>query len=249
MFRLPSDLFAGCRVMSDQTHVFETIGRGDPRVANELLPLVYEELHRLAVCEMACEAPGNTLQPTALLHEAYLRLVGKGEKSLWDNPGHFFAAAAEAMRRILIEKARSKQCRKRGGDHSRQTLELTEVALPESSEDLLALDEALGKLKQSNPRLAELVNLRYFAGLTIKQAAQVIGVSARTADSDWSYARAWLLAEALSQRQRTVRCTVRTVCLAKPAQAEALEACFQAGSVHLLPKRPPMKLSGLVRPR
>ncbi len=182
-------------MMSDQTRAFETIGRGDPRVAEELLPLVYQELHRLAACEMARESPGNTLQPTALVHEAYLRLVGKEKASLWDNTGHFFAAAAEAMRRILIEKARSKRSKKRGGDHARQELAPNDVALPELSEDLLALDEALGKLKQSHPRLAELVQLRYFAGLTIKQAAHVIGISPRTADSDWSYARAWLLAE------------------------------------------------------
>jgi RNA polymerase sigma factor (TIGR02999 family) len=182
-------------MMTDQTNVFKTIGRGDPRVAEELLPLVYEELRRLAVSEMACESPGHTLQPTALVHEAYLRLLGRGEKRLWDNAGHFFAAAAEAMRRILIEKARSKRCQKRGGEQARQELDLAEVALPIFSEDLLALDEALSKLEQNHPRLVQLVKLRYFAGLTIKQAAQIIGISARTADSDWSYARAWLVAE------------------------------------------------------
>jgi RNA polymerase sigma factor (TIGR02999 family) len=180
--------------MNDLTHVFETIGRGDPRVAAELLPLVYEELHRLAVREMACEAPGNTLQPTALVHEAYLRLVGKAEKRLWDNPGHFFSAAAESMRRILIEKARSKQSQKRGGGCTRRPLEPAQVAFPEHAEESLALDEALSQLKESHPRLAELVKLRYYAGLTIKQAAQVLGISPRTADSDWAYARAWLLA-------------------------------------------------------
>ncbi len=181
--------------MSDETHVFETIGKGDPRLAAELLPLVYEELHRLAVSEMAREAPGNTLQPTALVHESYLRLVGKAEKRLWDNPGHFFSAAAECMRRFLIERARSKQCQKRGGGAMRKPLEPTQAALADDAEELLALDEALCKLEKSHARLVELIKLRYFAGLTIKQAAQVIGISPRTADSDWAYARAWLLAE------------------------------------------------------
>jgi RNA polymerase sigma factor (TIGR02999 family) len=181
--------------MSDQTRAFKSIGLGDPRVAQELLPRVYDELRRLAVRAMASESPGHTLQPTALVHEAYLRLAANEEEPQWDSSGHFFAAAAEAMRRILIEKARSKQCKKRGGGKSQQELELAEIALPERSADLLALDEALTKLEQSHPRLAELVKLRYFTGLTIKEAAQVIGVSARTADSDWFYARAWLLAE------------------------------------------------------
>jgi len=187
--------------MSDQTNVFETIGRGDPRLAEELLPRVYEELRRLADIAMNREAPGHTLQPTALVHEAYLRLAKDSEESLWDNTGHFFAAAAEAMRRILIEQARSKQSKKRGGELARQELASIQVALPELTEDLIALEEALDKLQQSEPRLAELVKLRYFVGLTIKQAAEVLGISPRTADSDWAYARAWLLAELSESRQ------------------------------------------------
>jgi RNA polymerase sigma factor (TIGR02999 family) len=159
------------------------------------LPRVYEELHRLAVSQMAREAVGHTLQPTALVHEAYLRLSREGEGRLWDNTGHFFSAAAEAMRRILIERARARQCQKRGGDRDRQTIDLLQFSLPEIPDDLLAVNEALERLEQAEPRLAELVKLRYFVGMTVKEAAEVIGVSPRTADSDWAYARAWLLAE------------------------------------------------------
>jgi RNA polymerase sigma factor (TIGR02999 family) len=181
--------------MDTHPEICEAVDHARPRVADELLPLVYDELHRLAVREMAREHPGNTLQPTALINEVYIRLLGKGEKKLWDNSGHFFAAAAEAMRRILIEKARSKQCQKRGGLLGRKDLDSIEVSLDHDGEDLIALDEALAKLKETSPRLAELVQLRFFGGLTLKEAAVVIGISPRTADSDWSYARAWLLAE------------------------------------------------------
>jgi RNA polymerase sigma factor (TIGR02999 family) len=177
------------------TRVLEAVRRGEPRAADQLLPLVYDELRRLAAARLAREGPGQTLQPTALVHEAYLRLMGPDPSRPWDGTAHFYGAAAEAMRRILIDKARSKQCQKRGGEKSRQEFDLAEVALPVRSEDLLALDESLTKLEQTHPRLVQLVKLRYFTGLTIKQAAQVIGISARTADSDWSYARAWLVAE------------------------------------------------------
>lgn len=181
--------------MTDETNDFRPTGPADPHPAEELLPLVYDELRRLAAVELGRESPGQTLQPTALVHEAYLRLAGNTENKLWDNPGHYFSAAAEAMRRILIERARAKQCKKRGGDHTRLDFEPTGVALPEAHEDLIALDDALTRLAQTHPRLAELVKLRYFAGLTIKEAADAIGVSPRTADSDWAYARAWLLAD------------------------------------------------------
>lgn len=181
--------------MDDETELFEKAGQGNPRTSGELLPRVYAELRELAIGQMAREAPGNTLQATALVHEAYLRLLAQGEDHLWDNTGHFFSAAAEAMRRILIERARGKQCKKRGGEHQRQDLEPLQVELPEPAEDLLALDEALGRLEQQHPRLAELVRLRYFAGLTVKAAAEALGIAPRTADADWAYARAWLLAE------------------------------------------------------
>jgi RNA polymerase sigma factor (TIGR02999 family) len=182
--------------MGDVTRILDAIGQGDAEAAGRLLPLVYEELRGLAAGKLAHEKPGQTLQPTALVHEAYLRLFGKGTAGQhWDGRGHFFAAAAGAMRRILVENARRKKSRKRGGDRTRQPLDPDQVALPEVSEDLLALDEALDKLALSQPKVAQLVSLRYFAGLTIKEAAGALGVSPRTADSYWAYARAWLLAE------------------------------------------------------
>lgn len=184
-------------LMSDASRIIDAIRRGDPGAGSQLLPLVYEELRRLAARKLAREPAGQTLQPTALVHEAYLRLIGPDDDSerRWDDRGHFFAAAAEAMRRILIENARRKHAQKRGGGIARRDLAEGEVAAPEPPEDLLALDEALGKLEAANPRAAELVKLRYFAGLTVKQAAEVLDVSPRTVDSDWAYARAWLLAE------------------------------------------------------
>src|SRR5262249_33565392 len=181
--------------MSEVTRVLSAIERGDPHAAAQLLPLVYDELRQLAAQKLAQEAPGQTLQPTALVHEAYSRLVGTHPESHWDSRNHFFAAAAEAMRRILVDNARRKRSRKRGGDRRRLTLDPSQIAAPEVSEELLALDEALTKLAASEPAVAELVKLRYFAGLTIRQAAQVLGVAPRTADSYWAYARAWLLAE------------------------------------------------------
>jgi RNA polymerase sigma factor (TIGR02999 family) len=180
--------------MSEVTRILSAIEQGDPSAAEQLLPLVYEELRQLAAHKMAQEAAGQTLQPTALVHEAYLRLVGTEDESHWDNRGHFIAAAAEAMRRILIENARRKHRQKRGGGRTPQALEPDQVAAPEVSEDLLALDEALTRLEHLNPRAARLVQLRYFGGLTIKQAAEVLDISSRTADADWAYARSWLLA-------------------------------------------------------
>jgi len=180
--------------MSEVTQILHAIEQGDPSAAEQLLPLVYEELRQLADYKMAHEAAGQTLQPTALVHEAYLRLVGTEHESNWDNRGHFIAAAAEAMRRILIENARRKHRKKRGGGRTPQALEPDQVAAPEVSEDLLGLDEALTRLADLNPRAARLVQLRYFGGLTIKQAAEVLDISSRTADADWAYARSWLLA-------------------------------------------------------
>jgi RNA polymerase sigma factor (TIGR02999 family) len=176
------------------TQVLQAIDQGDPHAAEQLLPLVYDELRRLAAQKLAREAPGQTLDATALVHEAYLRLVGPGEEQPWDNRGHFFAAAAEAMRRILVETARRKGSRKHGGDRGRQDLDPAALAAPEVSEDLLALDEALTRLAATDPQVAELVKLRYFAGLTIPQAAQHLGISPRTADAWWAYARAWFQA-------------------------------------------------------
>jgi RNA polymerase sigma factor (TIGR02999 family) len=179
--------------MSDVTQLLEAAERGDPRAARELLPLVYDELRALAARRMVAEAPGQTLQATALVHEAYVRLVGDGQA--WTGRGHFFAAAAEAMRRILVENARRKRRRKHGGNRVRHGLDMETVAAPEASEDLLALDEALSLLAGVDARAARLVHLRYFGGLSLKEAAQVLGVSLRTADADWAYARAWLAME------------------------------------------------------
>jgi RNA polymerase sigma factor (TIGR02999 family) len=178
--------------MSDVTQILDAIQHGDPHAAGQLLPLVYDELRQLAAHKLAQETPGQTLQPTALVHEAYLRLVGEAEEPHWDSRGHFFAAAAQAMRRILVENARRKGSQKRGGDRARADFDLNELAAPELREDLLALDEALDRLAEAEPQAAQLVQLRYFAGLTLAEAAQVLGVSARTADRLWAYARAWL---------------------------------------------------------
>ena len=179
--------------MSDVTVLLDAAAAGDRQAAADLLPLVYEELRKLAVARMAGESPGHTLQPTALVHEAYLRLVGRGDANRWDGRGHFFAAAAEAMRRILIESARRKHGPERGGDFTRQDLAPDQPAPLGPSPRLLALDEALNRLATIEPRAAEVVKLRYFAGLTVTEAAAVLGISPRTADSDWVYARAWLV--------------------------------------------------------
>lgn len=179
--------------MSEVTRILSQIERGDPTAAEKLLPLVYAELRKLAAARLAQEKAGQTLQATALVHEAYLRLVGPGEdEPVWDNRGHFFAAAAEAMRRILVEAARRKKRLKRGGDLARQELAEAEIAAPEPREDLLALDEALDKLAAADKQAFQLVQLRYFAGLTLAEAAQVMNLSQRSAERLWTYARAWL---------------------------------------------------------
>ncbi len=178
--------------MSEVTRVLSAIEQGDPHAAEQLLPLVYDELRRLAALRLAQEKPGQTLQPTALVHEAYLRLVGAEQAQQWNSRRHFFAAAAEAMRRILVENARRKQSRKRGGHLVRQELDALDVATPEEPEDLVALDEALNKLAATDRTAAELVHLRFFAGLPIPDAAQILGLAPRTADRLWAYARAWL---------------------------------------------------------
>jgi RNA polymerase sigma factor (TIGR02999 family) len=179
--------------MNEVTRVLSAIERGDPKAADQLLPLVYEELRKLATQRLAQEKPGQTLQATALVHEVYLRLLDSDRAQDWNSRGHFFAAAAEAMRRILVDNARRKRAVKRGRDQVRVELDQLEIAASEISDDLLALDEALIHFTLVDPKAAELVKLRYFAGLTGKQAAEVLGVSPRTADSLWAFARAWLL--------------------------------------------------------
>jgi RNA polymerase sigma factor (TIGR02999 family) len=179
--------------MSEITHILSALEQGDPHAADQLLPLVYDELRTLAAQRMAREAPGQTLQSTALVHEAYLRLVTDEQKASWNSRGHFFAAAAEAMRRILIENARSKSSLKRGGPLKRQQLDEEGLAAAETPEDLLALDEALAQLAVVDAEAAQLVKLRYFAGMTIKEAAAALGISSRNADYVWAFARAWLL--------------------------------------------------------
>jgi RNA polymerase sigma factor (TIGR02999 family) len=169
--------------------------QGEPRPARELLPLVYDELRRLAAQRLAREAPGQTLQATALVHEAYLRLVGGDPDRPWDGRGHFFAAAAEAMRRILVENARRRGRLKRGGDRTRVNLDAAQPAAPETDADLLALDEALERLAEKDRVKAELVQLRVFAGLTLAEAAEILGLSTSTADRYWAYSRAWLRVE------------------------------------------------------
>jgi RNA polymerase sigma factor (TIGR02999 family) len=181
--------------MADVTQVLSALERGDPHAAAELLPLVYDELRQLAGQRLAQEKPGQTLQPTALVHEAYLRLVDgerRGSSPPWNGRRHFFAAAAEAMRRILVENARHKKRERHGGGRIRRDLADLDPPAPEPREDLLALDEALSVLAAEDPQTAELVKLRYFAGLTLPEAAETLGVSPRTADRLWAYARAWL---------------------------------------------------------
>lgn len=168
--------------------------QGDPKAADELLPLVYEELRKLAAAKMANEAAGNTLQPTALVHEAWLRLAGSQNQE-WEGRAHFFAAAAEAMRRILIDKARRKRAVRHGGAQQRVDFEEMELASPAPDDQLLAMDEALDKLASQHPRQAELVKLRYFVGMTLQEAAEVLGISADTAKDYSAHARAWLFRE------------------------------------------------------
>jgi RNA polymerase sigma factor (TIGR02999 family) len=188
--------------MSDVTRLLDAAAAGEPRAAAELLPLVYEELRRLAANRLAGERAGQTLQPTALVHEAYLRLVGGHQPPEWNGRGHFFAAAAEAMRRILVEAARRRGRLRRGGDRERVDLDGLAVAAPEPDEDLLTLDEALVLLAAADPQAAELVKLRYFAGLTIPQAAAALGIAPRTADFLWAYAKSWLLQRIETDRAR-----------------------------------------------
>jgi len=179
---------------SEVTRILHAIDQGDAHAADKLLPVVYQELRDLAARRLSQEAPGQTLQATALVHEVYIRLVGT-ENPNWENRGHFFAAAAEAMRRILIDKARRKKSLRHGGDRRRIDIEKTELAIEGPNDDLLALNEALTRLCESEPVVADIVKLRYFAGLTIEQAAQAKGVSTRTAVGYWAYARSWLLRE------------------------------------------------------
>ncbi len=178
--------------MSDVTRILNAIEQGDAGATEKLLPLVYEELRLLAAQRLSREAPGQTLQATALVHEAYLRLVG-GPPQSWDSKGHFFAAAAEAMRRILVENARRKQSAKRGGSLQRVDLESCEIALDGAGDDLLALDEALDALMKEDPATAEVVKLRYFAGLSPAQVGGILGISERTVRRYWAYGRVWLL--------------------------------------------------------
>jgi RNA polymerase sigma factor (TIGR02999 family) len=179
---------------SDVTRILSAIEHGDPRAAEELLPLVYDELRKLATQKLAHEKPGQTLQATALVHEAYLRLVGGQNVQSWDSRGHFFAAAAEAMRRILLNRARDKKRVKRGGKRRRVDLDQLEIALDTNDQQLIALDEALTQLASEDPDAARLVSLRFFAGLTLQDAAVSLGLASRTAERQWAYARAWLYA-------------------------------------------------------
>ncbi len=181
--------------MNEVTRILSDLAQGDAQAAGQLLPLVYDELRKLAATHLANEQPGQTLQPTALVHEAYLRLVGGANPEQWNSRGHFFAAAAVAIRRILIDNARRKRSLKCGGGLVRQELDDVSPTLPEPREDLLALDEALHKLAAVQPQAAELVQLLYFAGVTIPEAARTLDISPRTAGRLWSYARAWLRRE------------------------------------------------------
>jgi RNA polymerase sigma factor (TIGR02999 family) len=178
--------------MSEVTHILSAIEQGDPHAAEQLLPLVYDELRKLAAQRLAQEKPGQTLQATALVHEAYLRLVDADEPESWNSRGHFFAAAAEAMRRILLNQARDKKRQKRGGDRRRLNLDAITIVDNASDDELIALDDALKSLEQENPECAQLVQLRFFTGLTHSEAAAALGLAKRTADRYWSYARAWL---------------------------------------------------------
>jgi RNA polymerase sigma factor (TIGR02999 family) len=178
--------------MNDVTRILAAIERGEPRAAEQLLPLVYAELRSLAARKLAREQPGQTLQSTALVHEAYLRLVGSDRSPEWDGRGHFFAAAAEAMRRILVEAARRKRRAKHGGGRNRLDLGAVQPVAPEPRDDLVALDAALTRLAAENPQAAKLVELRHFSGLSVAEAAQALGIAPRTADRVWAFARAWL---------------------------------------------------------
>ncbi len=191
----PAQSVAPARASGDVTLILSRIEQGEPQAAEQLLPVVYEELRKLAAAKMAQEKPGQTLQATALVHEAYLRLVDQAMPQRWENRRHFFAAAAEAMRRILVERARHKEGLAAGGQHQRVELSQVDPEIQTSHWDVLALNDVLDKLATVDPRAAELVKLRYFAGLTRQHAAETLGVSISTADTDWAYAKCWLQLE------------------------------------------------------
>lgn len=192
--------------MSDVTRILERARAGDPQAADELLPLVYDELRRLATAKMANEAAGHTLQPTALVHEAWLRLTGN-QNQKWDGRAHFFGAAAEAMRRILIDRARRKQAIRHGGGQQRVDIQEVDLASPTDDDQLLAINEALDKLAVEHKDEAELVKLRYFVGMTNDEAAEVLGISPRTAKHYWTHARAWLYREIRREGDRSLTST------------------------------------------
>jgi RNA polymerase sigma factor (TIGR02999 family) len=191
--------------MTEVTRILSAVEQGDPYAAEQLLPLVYDELRRLAARKLAQEKPGQTLQATALVHEAYTRLVGNGEaasrEQRWDSRGHFFAAAAEAMRRILIDRAREKRSAKRGGGRKKLNIDAVDLATQATPDQLLAIDDALAKLARADPVAARLVELRYFAGLTVEEAGKALGMSTATAYRHWKYARAWLHGELLGAEE------------------------------------------------
>jgi len=191
--------------MSEVTQILQAIENGDAKASEELLPLVYQELRRVAAHKMSNEAAGHTLQPTALVHEAYLRLVGPEQSQQWDGRGHFFAAAAEAMRRILVDRAREKKALKRGGNLERVDIDAVELPSPMPDDELLALDEALDRLATVDTRAAEMVKLCFFVGLTQEEAARELGISLSTAERVWGFARAWLLREVKKQTTGTAR--------------------------------------------
>ncbi len=193
----PTSTSAKLAFMSDVTRILSRIEAGEEQATEDLLPIVYGELRRLAAQKMAHEKPGQTLQATALVHEAYMRLLGGEDSNCWDSAGHFFSAAAESMRRILIEQARKRARIKRGGDLTKIDLDAVDIASHASPASLLVIDEALDALAKDDPDAAQLVQLRYFGGLSIEQAAQSLGISARTAYRHWNYARAWLCTQLL----------------------------------------------------
>ncbi len=188
--------------MSDFTRILSQIESGDPSAAEKLLPLVYDELRKLAATRLSNEKPGQSIQATMLVHEAWLRLVGSDDDVLWNGRGHFFAAAARAMQRILVENARHKKRLKAGGEFKRVPLSEGTSSVPGPSADVLAVDEALQKLDQQDHRKAELVRLRFFAGLTLPEAARALGISSSTADNDWAYAKTWLRLELSEMEER-----------------------------------------------
>lgn len=190
--------------IKDVTRIIDALGRGDVRAADELLVAVYQELRKLAAARLSQEPPGRTLQATALVHEAYIRLIGAADQD-WQSRGHFFAAAAEAMRRILIERARLKNRSKHGGDLQKIDLDDATLAIEGPSDDIIAVDEALAKLERAEPAVAKLVKMRYFAGLRLEEIAKILGISGRTADRYWAYARAWLHREITREQTRSDR--------------------------------------------